>query len=122
MSGVTMFVAGALRSTKRSQRIPSRHEVERLRPCGETPLVYSALRATADLKSAGGGSVVLITDGEESCGGDVAAAANALEPSGLDFRLSIVGFTLTNQKARQEPEQWRQPQAAATIRPTMAAR
>ncbi len=76
--------------------------VERLRPRGETPLVYSVLQAVTDLKSAGGGSVVLITDGEESCGGDFAAATNALKQSGLDFRLSIVGFTLTDQKARQQ--------------------
>jgi Ca-activated chloride channel family protein len=76
--------------------------VERLRPRGETPLVYAALQAATDLKSAGGGSVVLITDGEESCGGDFAAATNSLKQSGLDLRLSIVGFTLANQKARQE--------------------
>ena len=76
--------------------------VERLRPRGETPLVYSALQASNDLKSAGGGSVVLITDGEESCGGDFAAATSTLKQAGLDLRLSIVGFTLANQKARQE--------------------
>ena len=46
--------------------------------------------------------MVLITDGEESCGGDFAAATDALKQSGLDLRLSIVGFTLANQKARQE--------------------
>jgi len=46
--------------------------------------------------------VVLITDGEESCGGDFGAATNALTQSGIDLRLSIVGFTLTDQKARQE--------------------
>jgi Mg-chelatase subunit ChlD len=76
--------------------------VERLRPRGETPLVYSALQAATDLKAAGGGSVVLITDGEESCGGDFASATHTLQQSGLDLRLSIVGFTLANQKARQE--------------------
>jgi Mg-chelatase subunit ChlD len=76
--------------------------VERLRPRGETPLVYSALQAATDLKSTGGGSVILITDGEESCSGDFGAATGALKQSGLDLRLSIVGFTLNNQKARQE--------------------
>ena len=75
--------------------------IDRLRPRGETPLVYSVLQAAADLKAAAGGSVVLITDGEESCGGDFAAATSVLKQSGLDLRLSIVGFTLTDQKARQ---------------------
>lgn len=76
--------------------------IDTTRPRGETPLVYSVLQAIGDLKTAGGGSVVLITDGEESCGGDFAAAERAIKASGLDFRLDIVGFTLTGQQARQQ--------------------
>src|SRR5581483_3159455 len=68
--------------------------VDATRPRGETPLVYSVLQAVNDLKAVGGGSVALITDGEESCGGDFTAARNTIRASGLDFRLSIVGFTL----------------------------
>jgi hypothetical protein len=75
--------------------------IDTARPRGETPLVYSVLQAIADLKTAGGGSVVLITDGQESCGGDVAAAAAAIKQSGLDFRLNIVGFTLQGQAAQK---------------------
>jgi hypothetical protein len=75
--------------------------IDGAKPRGETPLVYSVLQAIADLKSAGGGSVVLITDGEESCGGDFAAAAAAIKQSGLDFRLNIVGFTLQGQQAQK---------------------
>ena len=45
---------------------------------------------------------MLITDGEESCGGDFATAAAAIKASGLDFRLNIVGFTLSRQQARQQ--------------------
>ena len=63
--------------------------------------MYSVLQAIADLKAAGGGSVVLITDGEESCGGDFAEAAAAIQQSGLDFRLNIVGFTLQGQAAQK---------------------
>jgi hypothetical protein len=75
--------------------------IDTAKPRGETPLVYSVLQAIADLKAAGGGSVVLITDGEESCGGDFAAAAAAIKQSGLDFRLNIVGFTLQGQTAKK---------------------
>jgi hypothetical protein len=75
--------------------------IETAKPRGETPLVYSVLQAIADLKAAGGGSVVLITDGEESCGGDFTAAAAAIKQSGLDFRLNIVGFTLQAQAAQK---------------------
>ena len=76
--------------------------IDATRPRGETPLVYSVLQAINDLKAAGGGSVVLITDGEESCGGNFTAAADAIKASRLDFRLNIVGFTLTGQQARQQ--------------------
>ncbi len=49
------------------------------KPKGETPLVYSALQSPADLKAVGGGTVILITDGEESCKGDPVKAAAELE-------------------------------------------
>jgi hypothetical protein len=69
----------------------------RLRPRGETPLVRSVVQTVGDLKAAGSGSVILITDGEESCKGDPVAAAAQLKTSGLDVTLNIVGFTLTGQ-------------------------
>jgi len=75
--------------------------IDAARPRGETPLVYSVLQAIADLRAVGGGSVVLITDGEESCGGDFTAAAMAVKQSALDFRLNIVGFTLQGQAAQR---------------------
>lgn len=76
--------------------------IDSTKPRGETPLVYSVRQAIGDLKAAGGGSVALITDGEESCGGDFAAASEAIRQSGLDFRLNIVGFTLKDQRTRQQ--------------------
>jgi hypothetical protein len=72
----------------------------KLAPRGETPLVYSILQTPTDLKAAGGGTVILITDGEESCKGDFAAAAKALKDAGLNLTLNIVGFTLKNAPAQ----------------------
>jgi len=72
------------------------------KPKGETPLVYSSLQAPGDLKQLGGGTVILITDGEESCKGDPVKAAEELKASGLDIRLNIVGFALKNPKTQQE--------------------
>ena len=71
------------------------------KPKGETPLVYSALQAPTDLKAVGGGTVILITDGEESCKGDPVKAAAELKASGLDIRLNIVGFALKNPKVQK---------------------
>jgi len=74
----------------------------RLRPRGETPLVYSILQAPADLKPLGGGSVIVITDGEESCGGDPTKAAQQLKDAGLPLTLNIVGFTLASRNVEQQ--------------------
>lgn len=76
--------------------------VDAATPRGETPLVYSVLQTPADLKEVGGGSVVLITDGEESCKGDPAKAAQQLRASGIDVTLNIVGFTLTGKEVQQQ--------------------
>ena len=74
----------------------------RLKPRGETPLIYSTLQTVGDLKAAGGGSVILITDGEESCKGDSKAAAAEIEASGVDVTLNIVGFTITGEAVEKE--------------------
>lgn len=55
-----------------------------------------------DLKAVGGGSVILITDGEESCGGNAAAAAREIKASGVNVTLNIVGFTLAGKAIEAE--------------------
>jgi hypothetical protein len=73
-----------------------------LKPRGETPLIRSILKSVGDLKAAGGGSVILITDGEESCKGDAKAAAREIRKSGVNVTLNIVGFTLTGKAVESE--------------------
>ncbi|PYR58197.1 MAG: hypothetical protein DMF85_11425 [Acidobacteria bacterium] len=75
-------------------------------PRGETPLVYSILQTPADLKAAGGGSIIVITDGEETCGGDPVKAAEQLKAAGIPLTLNIVGFTLTGKKVEQQLSQF----------------
>ncbi len=75
---------------------------KKLKPRGETPLIHSILQTVGDLKAAGGGSVILITDGEESCKGDAKAAATEIQDSGVDVTLNIVGFTLTGEAVEKE--------------------
>jgi Ca-activated chloride channel family protein len=73
-----------------------------LRPRGETPLIRSIVKAVGDLRTAGGGSVILITDGEESCKGDAKAAAREITASGVNVTLNIVGFTLSGKAVENE--------------------
>ena len=62
---------------------------------GATPIAYSLQLALNDLQGRSGQKlVVLITDGEEGCGGDVRAAAEALQAAGIDLR--IIGFDLND--------------------------
>lgn len=59
---------------------------------GATPIAYSLALAAQDLPSTGVRRVVLVTDGLESCGGDLSAVAAQYEALGIDLR--IVGFDL----------------------------
>lgn len=63
---------------------------------GATPIAYSLERAAEDLAGATGRKlIVLVTDGEESCGGDVRAVAERLAGAGFDIDLHIIGLALT---------------------------
>lgn len=73
-----------------------------LKPRGETPLIRSILKAVGDLKASGGGSVILVTDGEESCKGNAKTAAAEIKSSGVNVTLNIVGFTVTGQAVQAE--------------------
>ena len=59
---------------------------------GATPIVYSLELTLDDLPAAGDRRVVLVTDGLESCGGDLAAIAERYTALGIDLR--VVGIDL----------------------------
>jgi Ca-activated chloride channel family protein len=63
---------------------------------GKTPLTEAVRRAAADLKSTEEkATVILITDGIETCEADPCALGAELEASGVDFTAHVVGFGLT---------------------------
>src|SRR5690606_39810899 len=75
--------------------------VQGTEPLGATPIAYSLERAAEDLRGAAGRKViVIVTDGEESCGGDVRAVAERLAAQGFEVDLHIVGFALTPEAAQ----------------------
>ncbi len=62
-------------------------------PFAFTPIADSLLQVANDIGSAAGPkTVILITDGEESCDGDVEAAIRSLEEQGIDVELNVIGF------------------------------
>lgn len=61
----------------------------------KTPIAASLEKVAADLQSARGERLVIVlTDGEETCGGDAAAAIESLQKSSAATRISIVGFAI----------------------------
>ncbi|MBD8868760.1 VWA domain-containing protein [Nocardioides donggukensis] len=69
-----------------------RAAVDRAEPTGNTPLAYSLEQSVGDLPEEGQRTIVLVSDGEESCGGDPCAVARDLSQQGLDVRVDVVGF------------------------------
>lgn len=67
-----------------------------LQPKGKTPIAY-ALQQSApafDGAGAGGRSVVLISDGVETCSGDPCDAAQQLAAAGIGVKVHVVGFDI----------------------------
>jgi len=78
--------------------------INKIQPKGKTPLVYSVLQAGDDFQNIKSGSIILITDGVESCEGDINSIAPALKELGIELKLHIVGFDIKEVEARAELE------------------
>jgi hypothetical protein len=73
----------------------------------KTAIGASLEQAQSDLAGAKGERLlVLITDGEETCGGDPLAAIEKLKGAGVRVTLNIVGFAIDDAKLRAAFEQW----------------
>ncbi|TPI63690.1 VWA domain-containing protein [Mesorhizobium sp. B3-1-7] len=69
---------------------------------GKTPLTAAVKQAAEALKyTEDKATVVLITDGLETCGGDPCALGRELKESGVDFTADVVGFGLTADEGKQ---------------------
>jgi Ca-activated chloride channel family protein len=68
---------------------------------GKTPLTESVRRAAVELRSTEAkATVILITDGIETCEADPCALGAELEASGVDFTAHVVGFGLTEEEGK----------------------
>jgi Ca-activated chloride channel family protein len=73
-----------------------------MRFLGKTPLSESVRQAAESLRyTEDKATVILITDGIETCNADPCALANELEQSGVDFTAHVVGFGLSRDEGRQ---------------------
>lgn len=69
---------------------------------GMTPLSAAVTRAARELRhTERKATVILITDGLETCQADPCAVGKALEESGVDFTAHVVGFGLSAEEGKQ---------------------
>ncbi|WP_158589751.1 vWA domain-containing protein [Gemmobacter lutimaris] len=74
----------------------------KMRFLGKTPLSEAVRRAAAEMRATEDkATVILITDGIETCAADPCAVATELESQGVDFTAHVVGFGLTKEEGRQ---------------------
>jgi hypothetical protein len=70
---------------------------------GFTPIGLSLEEGAADLPPEGARTLILVSDGEETCGTDPCTVADQLRSDGIELVIHTVGFALgDNQQAREE--------------------
>ena len=73
----------------------------------KTPIADSLAQIAGDLRGAvGPKTVVLVTDGEETCDGDPAAVIEKLREQGIDVTLNIVGFAIGDEELERTFADW----------------
>jgi Ca-activated chloride channel family protein len=81
--------------------------IDTLAPQGLTPLAASVLAAAETLDYRGTpGIVVLVTDGNETCGGRPCALGATLAAEGYDLTVHVIGFRVV-----YDPFSWNSPEA-----------
>jgi hypothetical protein len=76
-------------------------------PRGNTPLCYSLLQSRADFPTHWKGSrlVILVSDGEENCGGKMEDVAAAFRGAGIAVTIHVVGFDIQAIAVKQQLEE-----------------
>jgi Ca-activated chloride channel homolog len=76
--------------------------VNAISPKGKTPLSSAVKLAAEQMRyTEERATVVLLSDGIETCEADPCELANALEAQGVDFTAHVIGFDITDKEAKQ---------------------
>lgn len=76
-------------------------EIAKYKPYGETPIAYALEQAGNDLGASGQRSILLVSDGEETCTPDPCPAAEKLAARGVDLRIDVIGFKVGDTARKQ---------------------
>ena len=76
--------------------------VNKINPKGKTPISASIRMAAEELKfTEDNATVILISDGKETCNADPCATASELEKLGVNFTAHVIGFGVDKQTSEQ---------------------
>lgn len=80
-----------------------RDAVNGLRPLGMTPLSDAVRHAAETLAyTEAPATVILVSDGEETCDADPCAVGRELEAAGVDFTAHVIGFDIATDEERRQ--------------------
>ena len=78
-------------------------EIYKVLPQGFTPITYSLSQAVQDLNPyRGEKSIILISDGLETCGGDPCQLASEIAAAMVDLKIDVVGFGIKDDWIAQQ--------------------
>jgi Ca-activated chloride channel family protein len=78
-----------------------RREIRGYEPFGETPISYSLRQAAEDLGTEGKRTILLVSDGEETCNTDPCATAAALAETDIEVKIDVVGLAVSGSTREQ---------------------
>ncbi len=78
------------------------HTVMAIKPKGKTPISRSLRKAADDLRyTEEKATIILISDGKETCDPDPCGTARELEKEGIDFVTHVIGFNVDKKTDKQ---------------------
>ena len=77
--------------------------VDKIKPRGKTPLTQAVREAAESLKyTEEKATVILLSDGKETCDLDPCAVARELESNGVDFTTHVIGFDVAKREEKRQ--------------------
>jgi Ca-activated chloride channel family protein len=76
-------------------------EIAKYKPYGETPIAYSLRQAAKDVGTEGQRTILLVSDGEETCVPDPCPVAEEIAAAGIDLKIDVVGLKVSGKAEKQ---------------------
>jgi len=93
----------ALKPLTQENRTAIKQRLTLMQPKGMTPIAYTLEHAVNDFFGMSGKNIIiLVSDGEETCGGDPLTTADYITSLGIDLKVYVIGFEVSSKKQLEE--------------------